>query len=107
MPLRPVTQRLVNALANSAVAAIPGVSKDRPGRWISGKDSPNEETRLQLADRDSLISHLLTAFTSDHARLWLEGDDPHLGARPIDVYRLEGPAPVIEAILAHEQGAFA
>lgn len=102
-----VTQRLVNALGNSAVAAPLGVSKDRPGRWISGKDPPNEETWLQLAGLDSLVCQLLTAFTPDQARLWLEGDHPHLGARPIDVYRLEGPAPMIEAILAHEQGAFA
>jgi hypothetical protein len=28
-------------------------------------------------------------------------------ARPIDVYRLEGAAPMIEAIRAFEQGAFA
>lgn len=104
---RAMTQRLVNALGNNAVAALLGVSKDRPSRWVSGQDSPNEENRAQLADLDSLVGHLHTAFTPAQARLWLEGHNPHLDARPIDVYRLEGAAPVIEAIRAHEQGAFA
>jgi hypothetical protein len=110
-----MTQRLVNALGNNAVAALLGVNvaallgvnKDRPSRWVSGQDAPNEENRAQLADLDALVGHLHSAFTPAQARLWLEGQDPHLGARPIDVYRLEGAAPVIEAIRAFEQGAFA
>lgn len=102
-----VTQRLVNALGNNAVAALLGVNKDRPGRWVSGKDAPNDDNRARLADLDALVGHLHSAFTPAQARLWLEGLDPHLGARPLDVYRLEGAAPVIEAIRAYEQGAFA
>jgi hypothetical protein len=104
---RAMTQRLVNALGNNAVAALLGVNKDRPSRWVSGQDAPNEENRAQLADLDALVGHLHSAFTPAQARLWLEGQDPHLNARPIDVYRLEGAAPVIEAIRAFEQGAFA
>ncbi|MDJ0459328.1 DUF2384 domain-containing protein [Arthrobacter sp. NQ7] len=104
---RAMTQRLVNALGNNAVAALLGVNKDRPSRWVSGQDMPNEENRVQLADLDSLVGHLHTAFTPAQARLWLEGHNPHLNARPIDLYRIEGAAPVIEAIRAHEQGAFA
>jgi hypothetical protein len=104
---RAMTQRLVNALGNNAVAALLGVNKDRPSRWVSGQDAPNEENRAQLADLDGLVGHLHSAFSPAQARLWLEGQDPHLGARPLDVYRLEGAAPVIEAIRAFEQGAFA
>lgn len=104
---RAVTQRLVKALGNNAVAALLGVNKDRPGRWVSGQDAPNEENRSQLTDLDALVGFLQSAFTPSQARLWLEGQDPYLGARPIDVYRLEGAAPVIEAIRAYEQGAFA
>lgn len=102
-----VTQRLVKALGNNAVAALLGVNKDRPSRWASGSDVPNDENRTQLTDLDSLVGHLHNAFTSAQAKLWLEGQDPYLGARPIDVFRLEGSAPVIEAIHAYEQGAFA
>ncbi|MET4144336.1 hypothetical protein [Arthrobacter sp. UYCo732] len=102
-----MTQRLVNALGNNTVAALLGVNKDRPSRWASGKDTPNEENRIQLADLDAMVGHLHSAFTPAQTILWLEGQNAHLNARPIDVYRLEGAAPVIEAIRAHEQGAFA
>jgi hypothetical protein len=104
---RAVTQRLINALGNNAVAALLNVSKDRPGRWMSGKDRPNQENLAQLADLDALVGHLHSAFTPAQARLWLEGQDPHLDARPLDVYLLEGAAQVLEAIRAHAQGAFA
>ncbi|WP_309109025.1 hypothetical protein, partial [Arthrobacter sp.] len=62
---------------------------------------------LHLKDLEFLTAHLLRVFTPDQARPRLEGHNAHPAARPIDVYRIEGPAPVIEAILAHEQGAFA
>jgi hypothetical protein len=104
---RAITQRLVNALGNNAVAALLGVDKDRPRQWVSGQDVPDEVNRAQLTDLDALVGHLHSAFTPAQARLWLEGQDPHLGARPIDVYLIEGAAPVIEAILAFRQGAFA
>lgn len=102
-----VTERLVAVLGNNAMAALLGVNKDRPGRWASGTEVPTEENRQQLADLDSLVGHLLAAFTPAQAKLWLEGQDPHLNARPLDVYRIDGAAPVIAAIRAHEQGAFA
>lgn len=35
----------------------------------------------------------------DAARVWLERENPHLGgARPVDVMRTDGPAPVLEAL---------
>ncbi|WP_442211185.1 hypothetical protein [Specibacter sp. RAF43] len=104
---RAVTQRLVKALGNNAVAGLLDVSRDRPGRWVSGVDTPNELNQAQLTDLDALVGYLHSAFTPAQAKLWLEGQDPYLGARPLDVYRLEGAAPVIEAIRAYEQGAFA
>lgn len=104
---RAVTQRLLNALGKDAVAALLGVSKDMPTRWVSGRDAPNQESRAQLADLDSLVGHLYAAFTPAQAGLWMAGHDAHLNARPIDVYRLEGAAPVIQAIRAHNQGAYA
>lgn len=103
---RAITQRLVNALGNNAVAALLGVNKDRPGRWVSGQDAPNEENRAQLADLDALVGHLYSAFTPAQARLWLEGQEPYLAARPIDVYLIDGAAPVIEAIRAFKQSVF-
>lgn len=102
-----VALRLVKTLGNNTVAALLGVSADRPGRWASGVEEPTRENRAELTDLDGLVGHLLAAFTPEQATLWLDGQNPHLGARPIDVYRIDGAAPVIEAMKAFEQGAFA
>jgi hypothetical protein len=102
-----VVKRLVDVLGSNTVASLLNVSADRPGRWASGKDNPSAENRAQLADLEALVSTILAAFTPAQATLWLEGQDPHLGAKPLDVYRIRGSAPLISAIRAFEQGAFA
>jgi hypothetical protein len=104
---RAMTQRLVSALGDKAVAALLGVSEAVPAQWVSGKDVPDGSDRLQLADLDALVGHLHSAFTPAQAKLWLEGHDPNLGARPIDAYRVAGSAPLLAAIRAHTQGTFA
>lgn len=102
-----MTQRLVNALGNNTVAAPLGVNQ-APAEPVGIRQSiPNEENRAQLADLYALVGHLHSAFTPAQAVLWLEGHNAHLDARPVDIYRFEGAASVIEAIRAHEQGAFA
>lgn len=88
------------------VAALLGVSQDKRGHWAVGQAEDSEENRAQSADLDALIGHLNDAFTPAQALLWLQGQDPYLGARPIDVYRLEGSEPLLAAIRAHQQGAF-
>ncbi|WP_196883794.1 hypothetical protein [Arthrobacter sp. CAN_A214] len=102
-----VAGRVVEALGNNVAAGLLGVAQDRPGRWVKGTDRPSEENRAKLADLDSLVGQLLAVFTPAQAALWLEGQDPFLQARPIDVFRFEGPARLIEAMKAYEQGAFA
>ena len=101
-----VAGRLVDLLGNNTVAELLGVAKDRPGRWVRG-EGVEAANRAALADLESLVGQLLAAFTPAQAALWLAGDNAHLGARPIDAFRLEGSAPVVEAIAAREQGAFA
>jgi len=102
-----VASRVVGALGNNVTAKLLGVSQDRPGRWARGIDRPSEANRAQLADLDALVGRLLATFTPEQAALWLEGQDPFLQARPIDVFALEGPARLIDAMKAYEQGAFA
>lgn len=102
-----VASRVVEALGNNVTAKLLAVSQDRPGRWIAGVDRPSETNRAKLADLDTLVGHLLTTFTPDQAALWLEGSDPFLRARPIDVFTQEGPARLIDAMKSYEQGAFA
>lgn len=102
-----VTRRVIEALGNNVTAKLLGVSQDGPSRWASGVDRPSEANRAKLADLDALVGHLLATFTTEQAALWLEGQDPFLRARPIDVFVQEGPALLIEAMKAYAQGAFA
>lgn len=101
-----VAERLIGLLGNNTVAELLGVAKDRPGRWVRG-DGVDPVNRAGLADLEALAGHLLAALTPEQASLWLTGDNAHLGARPIDVFRVHGSGPVIHALAAHEQGAFA
>jgi hypothetical protein len=100
-------RRLIGVLGNNTAADLLGVARDRPGRWAKGDGSPDAANRTALADLEALVARLLAAFTPEQASMWLVGDNAHLGARPLDAYRIHGSAPVVEAIRAHEQGAFA
>lgn len=102
-----VARRVVEALGNNVTAKLLGVSQDGPGRWATGVDRPSETNRAKLADLDTLLGHLLATFTPEQAALWLEGQDPFLRARPIDVFTQDGPGRLIDAMKAYAQGAFA
>ena len=55
-----------------------------------------------------VASRLLSLMVPEAALLWLEGSEPFFGgARPIDVLTIDGPAPVLAALDAFEQGRFA
>jgi hypothetical protein len=100
-----ISERLINSLGTEAAAPLLGVAEDLLDRWASGQDAPDAEGRLQLADLDALVGHLHGAFTPAQAMIWMCGYNVHLGARPIDVYRIQGSAPVIGAIRASALGA--
>ncbi|RNL51410.1 DUF2384 domain-containing protein [Arthrobacter oryzae] len=56
----------------------------------------------------AVVSRLLSLMGPEAALLWLQGSEPFFGgARPIDVLAIDGPAPVLEALNAFEQGGFA
>ena len=98
---RAISERLINSLGAEAAAPLLGVSVELLGQWASGEAAPNTEGRLQLADLDALVGHLHGAFTPALAMLWMCSPNLLLGARPIDIYRTQGTAPVIGAIRAH------
>ena len=100
-----ISERLINSLGVEAAAPLLGVTEDLLERWASGENAPDAEGRLQLADLDALVGHLHGAFTPAQAMIWMCSHDVHLGARPIDVYRLQGSAPVLGAIRASAFGA--
>jgi uncharacterized protein (DUF2384 family) len=53
------------------------------------------------------LDRLLQVLWPEEASEWLTARNPHLNGRPIDVLALRGSAPVIEAIDALSQGAYA
>lgn len=56
----------------------------------------------------TVTNRLLTVMAPAAAMLWLKGSNQHLGgANPLVVLQLEGPRPVLDAIQAFEEGAFA
>lgn len=101
-------RRVVAAIGNNTVAGILGVSTSQPSRWRSGEERMGPENRRRMSDLDHVLDRLLIELYPDQAGPWLTSPNPHLGgARPIDVLRLRGAAPVLEAIDALAQGAFA
>lgn len=86
-----IIERATQALGAATVEAL-----------LGHQAGPETLTQLQ-----ALTPHLARAFTPEQAALWLRGHDSHLNARPVDVFRIDGATPVIEAIEAFEQGAFA
>lgn len=56
----------------------------------------------------AVVDKLLELMSPVAALLWLGGNDAHLGgANPIVVLKLEGSRPVLDALHAFEEGAFA
>jgi hypothetical protein len=54
-----------------------------------------------------VIARLLQLYPKEQAEIWLVSHNAHLGARPVDFLRLKGALPVIEAIDAEAEEAFA
>ena len=100
-------ERLVDQLGNNRLAKLMSVSPSQPSRWRAGKEGIGPENQRRLIDLDYVFGRLEQLFTPRQAEIWLTSSNAHLGARPIDVLRLRGVAPVIAAIDAEAEGAFA
>lgn len=101
-------QRAVLAVGNNAVAALLGVNKSQPGRWLRAQERMSPARAAAVVELDAFLARVLQAFTPEQAALWLDGSEPTLGgARPVDAFRTRGLAAVLPAIYAHEQGAYA
>lgn len=93
---------------NNRVADLIGVSQSQPSRWSREEESPNFANSRRILDLNYVISRFILAWPQELLDDWLVGSNAFLGnARPIDVLDMEGPQPLIEAIDASEQGAFA
>lgn len=100
-------ERLITELGNNRVAKLLAVSASQPSRWRAGKEGIGAENQRKLIDLDYVFGRLEQLFPIRQAEIWLTSFNAHLGAVPIDVLRLRGALPVIDAIDAEAQGAFA
>jgi uncharacterized protein (DUF2384 family) len=100
-------QRVVSALGSNTVADLLGVSRSQPSRWRNGEERISPTNRARLADLDHVLNRLLQVLWPEDAGAWLTARNPHLAGRPVDVLALRGSAPVVEAIDALAQGAYA
>jgi uncharacterized protein (DUF2384 family) len=104
---RGLVERVVSVLGSNAVARLLGVSRSQPSRWRSGQEQMSPLNRARLSDLDHVLNRLLQVLWPEEAGAWLTAPNPHLGGRPVDVLALRGSGPVIEAIDALAQGAYA
>lgn len=100
-------ERVIAALGSNTVAELLGVATSQPSRWRRGTERISPANRARLVDLDHILSRLLQVLWPDQAGAWLTAPNPHLGGRPIDVLALRGAGPVITAIDALAQGAYA
>jgi len=99
--------RLIEILGNNRTAEMLGVTRSQPSRWVRGLERIGPENQRHVLDTEYAVSRLLLLYPPRQARIWLYSDNARLGARPIDVLRVHGASPVIEAIDAEAQGAIA
>jgi hypothetical protein len=99
--------RLVDSLGNNRVAELLDVSRSQPSRWRSRAEGIAADNERRLIDLEYVMSRLLRLYPPNVADTWLVSHNAHLGARPIDVLKTSGALPVVQAIDAEEQGAFA
>ncbi|MDG3009612.1 DUF2384 domain-containing protein [Rhodococcus sp. D2-41] len=99
---------LADEFGGAALAAIVGVNKSQPTRWIKGDERPGPGAAPLLIDLEHVLARARLVWGETAARTWLESANSHLdGGRPIDVLKLSGPAPVLEALDAQAWGGAA
>lgn len=107
-PVADEVERVVSVLGSNVVADLLGVARSQPGRWRKGAEQISPGNRRRLTDLDHVLNRLLQVLWPELAGEWLTAPNPHLsGARPIDVLILRGAGPVLHALDALDQGAYA
>lgn len=106
--VRPLLTRVIDALGTNAVARLMGADRAQVSRWGGGKEAIGMEMARRVVDLHDVLTRILRVYNREAAAMWLSGSEPLLGgARPIDVLAMEGAAPVIRAIEAIAEGAYA
>ncbi|NDV09191.1 DUF2384 domain-containing protein [Rhodococcus sp. IEGM 248] len=99
---------LTGAFGGTRLAAIVGVNRSQPSRWIKGQERPGPAAAPLLIDLEHVLARARLVWGETAAHTWLESANAYLdGARPLDVLQLSGPAPVLEALDAEAWGGAA
>lgn len=91
-----------------ALAGMLGVSPSQTSRWASGLERPGTVAAPLLIDLEHVLARVRLVWAEPAATTWMTSTNAHLGgARPVDVLRLRGPGPVLEALDAGTWGSAA
>ncbi|MBB3035911.1 hypothetical protein [Hoyosella altamirensis] len=102
------TQFLVDRFGSRGLARMIGVSPSQPTRWAQGKEHPGPDSATLLIDLEHILARARLVWGEPTAIDWFSGHNAYLqGARPIDVLKLRGPAPVLDALHAEMWGGAA
>jgi len=95
-------------LTNALIAQAVGVARSQPTRWLSNEETPSPQSQARLADLYNVAAQFQTVWPASMLPQWFESANAHLaGRKPIDVFRLEGGAPLLRALRADGAGAYA
>lgn len=96
---------LADVLGGAQLAALIGVNRSQPSRWMTGEERPGPTAAPLLIDLEHVIARTRLVWGEAAAATWLNSANSYLqGARPIDVLQLAGPAPVLDALDAETWG---
>ena len=99
---------LISILGSNQVADLLSVNRSQPSRWRTGAEGLAARNQRAVLDLDYVIVRLHQLWVPEVAAIWLQSPNAHLGgAMPLDVLRQRGAGPVVQAIDAEAQGAYA
>lgn len=94
--------------SKAAAARLLDVARTQPGAWMSGAETPSEDSWQRLVDLEYVMSRVALVWHPAMVMDWLHSSNAFLdGARPVDVLRTVGPHDVLAAINAEAAGSFA
>ena len=96
---------LVNEIADLSDDRMIGEVLGNPD-WTLARLVASPEARRTVIDLHHIVQRLLETKSRNSAFDWLRSFNASLGARPIDVLRQRGSAPVIEAIDVSDVGSY-
>ena len=109
-PLAPARTRwLADVVGGGArLAELLGVSASQTSRWAAGQERPGIRVAPLLIDLEHVLARARLVWAEPAASTWMVSVNAHLGgARPVDVLRLSGPGPVLDALDAGVWGGAA